>query len=76
MRAEMRQKLAREPFEEKIRKVAQLIHLAKTFPRRSQQQPSNSPGGLVKRKGRVVWPGELSKGVNSANAVDDLRDTI
>ena len=34
MKLEMRKKLAREPFEEKIRKVAQLIRLAKTFPRR------------------------------------------
>ena len=33
MKPEMRQKLAREPFAEKIRKVAQLIRLAKTFPR-------------------------------------------
>jgi hypothetical protein len=29
MTNEMRQQLAREPFEEKIRKVAQLIHLAR-----------------------------------------------
>jgi hypothetical protein len=34
MKPEMRQKLAREPFAEKIRKVAQFIRLAKTFPRR------------------------------------------
>ena len=34
MKLEMRQKLAREPFTEKIRKAAQLIRLAKTFPRR------------------------------------------
>ncbi len=34
MKLEMRQKLAREPFAEKIRKVAQLIRLAKNFPRR------------------------------------------
>jgi hypothetical protein len=34
MKPEMRQKLAHEPFAEKIRKVAQLIRLAKTFPRR------------------------------------------
>jgi len=33
MKAELRRKLAREPFAEKIRKVAQLIPLAKTFPR-------------------------------------------
>ena len=36
MKAEMRQKLAREPFAEKMRKVAQLVRLAKTFPRRSR----------------------------------------
>ncbi len=35
MKLDMRQKLARESFEEKIRKVGRLIHLAKTFPRRS-----------------------------------------
>ncbi len=35
MKLEMRQKLAREPFEEMIRKVTQLIRLAKTFPRRT-----------------------------------------
>ncbi len=37
MKAEMRQKLAREPFAEKLRKVAQLIRLAKTFPRRPRR---------------------------------------
>jgi hypothetical protein len=35
MKQEMRQKLAREPFVEKIRKVGQLIRLAKAFPRRA-----------------------------------------
>ena len=35
MKLEMRQKLAREPFAEKIRKVGQLVRLAKTFPRRA-----------------------------------------
>jgi hypothetical protein len=40
MKAEKRQKLAREPFAEKIRKVAQLIRLAKTFPRRPPLAPS------------------------------------
>jgi hypothetical protein len=43
MKPEMRQKLAREPFAEKIRKVAQLIRLAKTFPRRQREsQPPRS----------------------------------
>ena len=41
MKLEMRRKLAREPFAEKIRKVAQLIQLAKTFPRRANRQPVN-----------------------------------
>jgi hypothetical protein len=41
MKLEMRQKLAREPFAEKIRKVGQLIRLAKTFPRRTvKPQPA------------------------------------
>lgn len=40
MKAEMRQRLAREPFSEKIRKVAQLIRLAKTFPRRPRLTPA------------------------------------
>jgi hypothetical protein len=44
MKLEMRQKLAREPFAEKIRKVAQLIRLSKTFPRRVNRQ-STSPAG-------------------------------
>ena len=41
MKPEMRQKLAREPFAEKIRKVAQLIRLAKTFRRRANSQTAN-----------------------------------
>jgi hypothetical protein len=47
MKLEMRQKLAREPFEEKIRKIGQLIRLAKTFPRRisrpSAARRTNTP---------------------------------
>jgi hypothetical protein len=35
MKLERRRKLAREPFAEIIRKVGQLIRLAKTFPRRT-----------------------------------------
>ncbi len=44
MKAELRQKLAREPFAEKIHKVAQLIRLAKTFPRRAPGQPAARSG--------------------------------
>ena len=46
MKTQMRQKLARESFEEKIRKVGQLVRLAKTFPRRvplaSQQKTTRT----------------------------------
>jgi hypothetical protein len=52
MKLEMRQKLAREPFAEKIRKVGQLIRLAKTFPRRASKttpaHPSLSAEALAK----------------------------
>ena len=44
MKPELCQKLAREPFAEKIRKVAQLIRLAKSFPRRPASQSSIRPG--------------------------------
>jgi hypothetical protein len=37
MTPEMRQKFARETFEEKIRKVGQLIRLVKNFPRRASR---------------------------------------
>jgi hypothetical protein len=44
MKVEMRQKLAREPFVEKIRKVAQLIRLAKSFPRRTSNHSTTRTG--------------------------------
>jgi len=44
MKPELRQKLAREPFAERIRKVAQLIRLAKTFPRRPRLTPVQPHG--------------------------------
>jgi hypothetical protein len=44
MKLEMRQKLAREPFEEKIRKVGQLVRLAKNLPRPgSRTSPARLP---------------------------------
>jgi len=49
MKLEMRRKLAREPFEEKIRKVGQLVRLAKRFPRRSRRQtPRRLPPGATR----------------------------
>jgi len=43
MKPEMRQKLARESFEEKIRKVGQLVRLAKTFPRHVSRPTPSRP---------------------------------
>jgi hypothetical protein len=43
MKLEIRQKLAREPFAEKIRKVAQLIRLAKTIPRHASRPAPARP---------------------------------
>jgi len=43
MKLELRQKLAREPFAEKIRKMEQLIRLAKTFPRRPRRESPPPP---------------------------------
>ena len=40
MKLEMRQKLAREPYEEKIREVGQLIRLARSLP--LPRSPANS----------------------------------
>ena len=43
MKTEMRRALGRESYEEKIRKVGQLIALTRTFPRRTaaRARPSN-----------------------------------
>ena len=41
MNAELRRKFAREPFEEKIRKLEQLLRLVKKFPRKPA--PPSSP---------------------------------
>ncbi len=40
MTLEMRRKLVREPFEEIIRKVSQLLRLVKSFPRRQVKAKS------------------------------------
>lgn len=42
MKPEMRHALARESYEEKIRKVGQLIALTRTFPRRPPARPRPS----------------------------------
>jgi len=48
MKLELRQKLARESFEEKIRKVGQLVRLAKTFPRRASRPTPAPPSAKSK----------------------------
>ena len=50
MRSEMRQALARESFEEKVRKVGQLIRLVKAFPHRpagSKQSAAVEPAATI-----------------------------
>jgi hypothetical protein len=44
MKLELRQRLARDPFEKKIRRVGQLVRLAKSVPRfpRWQKRPVRS----------------------------------
>ncbi len=51
MKPEMRQKLAREPFAEKLRKVAQLILLARTFPRRPRLTAAHPHGKCAAEQG-------------------------
>ena len=47
MKLEVRRALARESYEEKIRKVGQLIALTRTFPRRiAAHPPSSAPMAL------------------------------
>jgi hypothetical protein len=50
MTLEMRRKLAREPFEEKIKKVSQLLCLVKSFPCRQARAKSK---GFVKKGAEV-----------------------
>ena len=53
MKPEMRTALAREPYEEKIRKVEQLIRLAKEFPR-EQTAPVGEMAATAEAKERVI----------------------
>ena len=67
MKVEMRQKLAREPFAEKVRKVAQLIRLAKTFPRRPRLTPAPSR--------QMMRTGASGTGVVPAKSLRDYNVT-
>jgi hypothetical protein len=56
MKPEMRKMLARESFEEKIRKVGQLIRLAKTFPK---HPGSHKPTASIREA--AEWDGRRLK---------------
>jgi hypothetical protein len=51
MKTKMRQRLAREPFGEKIRKAGQLVRLAKEFPR---QPPSPTAQSVAAAKEKTI----------------------
>jgi hypothetical protein len=52
MTSQMRQKLAREPFEEKIRKVSQLVRLAKAVkkPLRAGQDRRSAASSIMAKQ--------------------------
>lgn len=50
MKTEMRQRLARESFEEKIRKAGQLVRLAKKFPRQPLSSAARSAAAEKERR--------------------------
>ena len=54
MKLEMRRALARESYEEKIRKVGQLIALARAFPRRVASR-SRSSARMVLAETRIPY---------------------
>jgi predicted DNA-binding transcriptional regulator YafY len=51
VKTEMRRKLAREPYEEKIRKAGQLVRLAKEFPKRP---PSTAASAIAAEKEKTI----------------------
>jgi hypothetical protein len=53
MKAELRKALAREPYEEKIRKLEQLVRLAKEFPR-EQLQSAGKVDATVDANKRMI----------------------
>jgi hypothetical protein len=48
MKAQIRRTLAREPYEKKIRKVEQLVRLAREFPRRGNPSPDKKVAEILK----------------------------
>lgn len=53
MKPEMRAALAREPYEEKVRKVEQLVRLAREFPR-EQTEPGGEMAATTEAKERTI----------------------
>jgi len=72
MKREMRRALARESFEEKIRKVGQLIALTRTFPRRKTDHSRSAilmALSEAKIQSLVIWISK-STGEVTQSAVD------
>jgi len=61
MKLEMRRALARENYEEKIRKVGQLIALTKAFPRRAALRSSPS-APMILSESKIPYRTKRSKG--------------
>jgi len=61
MKPEMRRALARESYEEKIRKVGQLIALTRAFPRRAPAR-SRSPNSLTLSESPIPYRTKSPKG--------------
>jgi len=55
MKLEMRRALARESYEEKIRKVGQLIALTRTFPRQTKAHPRSSSAPMTLSESEIPY---------------------
>src|SRR6266481_5990186 len=74
MKPEIRQKLARESFAEKIRKVGQLIRLAKTFPRRPDRPTLNPTSLKMKITEKPIMVGRRCRAAQIPNARNHAND--
>ena len=66
MKSEMRQKLAQLPFEEKIRKVGELIQL-------SRKVKASSDDALLARLDRAAGELDAGKGIPIARVREDIK---
>jgi prephenate dehydrogenase len=67
MKPEMRQQLAQQSFEEKIRKVSELIQL-------SRKMKTSSEGALLERLDRAAAELDAGKSVPIARVREHIRD--